>query len=260
MLKFINFLKQEFHRAPLWQKVFLLILISFAIFYFAILPLFGLSKNILKELDETRDQHFRRLQAAIFLIEDSKIIASNFEQTSRFLAENAWQADSIEQYLKTFLTENSRQVYAISFPEEKQQKFDLLKVILLQARLRCSDKQAIKILNQLSSIKYCDILFIEYKDNIMLIDAEILAAIKQMNKAPVISAPDKPAITQPIRPKLNGFFTSRGKTRALINGRLYSIGDKTGIYTIISLNSSKRTVVLQHQTDRIVLKMNRRGR
>jgi len=259
MAKLKDLFKQEFNRAPLWQKIILVVLISFAIFYFGLMPLINVSQKAVRELDETRDRQFKILQAAKYTIEDSQIISRNFDEAVRSVAENAWQAESIQQHLKNILTENSRQVYVISFPEEKQQKLKLLKIIILQARLRCSEKQALQILQKFSSIRYCDLLYIEYKDNILLLDAEILATIKQYTKKQAGPPPRKLNI-KPEQPILNGFFSSRGKTRALINSRLYSIGDKLGSYTIISVDSKNKFVVLQGKTQQLIIRMSRRGR
>jgi hypothetical protein len=257
MGKLLAVLKQEFNNAPIWQKLMLIGLAAFIFYYFAVRPSLSASRKILVELDSHRDNVFRELQSARYLLEDARVISENYKLVRDEIAENIYYLRGFEKFIRTVFVQNSREIYIIDFPEAIQTDFGGITQVKVQVKLRISPEQLVKIIGRLSEIKYTSITYLEYKNNILLLEADFLVNQgyivfrPRLAAKPLLKTAVKSQQPEPIR--INGFLTLDGVNKVLLNSKLFNIGDKYQGYTIISIDTERKQVILQKGRKRLVL-------
>jgi hypothetical protein len=255
-----KYVQQEFRKAPVWQRVLLLVLLGFLLYYVLIIPSFRVTRVFLRELDEQRDVLFRQVQQAQYIIEDEPAITRNYQIAREQAAQKIYQRAGVQQLLTRQIKSLSPRA-VIEFPESKQEDVDGLAWITLQAKAKLSSQELRQLFDSLLLVPTLRVQYVDYKDKQLIIEATVLTntgirvtrGIRAEQSLSKSTAPSQPIF------KLNGFFTKAGESKALIDGRLFAVGDIYQGYTIIEVNPKQRNVILKKGGQTLQLTIPRRA-
>lgn len=258
MRNLFSYFQQEFKRSPLWQKIVLVVLLTVLFYSLAVTPGFRLTRQMIKSLDEERDQAFGRLQTARYIIEDEPAISRNYREAREYAGQKVFSKESCQKLITRIVKETIPRVQEVHFPEN-QQSLDGFRLITVQVKApRITGAQSVKLAMKLEELPGLKISYLDYQNSRLLLEAGALVTDGYVGKTKVLSGLTRSKRIKPDSPvfKLNGFFaTGKSKSGALLDGRLFNVGDIYRGYTIIKIDPKARQIQLQRARQILTLKM-----
>ena len=260
MAAFVQRLLGECKQSPLWQKVFLVILLAVLVNQFLVVGFLKFSHNQLNDLDQERDQLFRQLQEAKFLLEDKEIIKDNYLAALNFFTRQIYTRRVFGAKLAGLLKKYTTKTYLYEYQKDLERNYLGIKEQQLTLKVRIRTSNLIPFVNALLTLKGVELKELDYGDNILSIKLKVFQnhsfSIKKgaiPNKRTRISHKRNRVPKQLI--PLKGFFADGLEKKAFIGNGLYGIGDKYGKYTIIELSPEQKLVRIKYNNQQKTVRL-----
>jgi len=160
-------LKEEFTIAPLWQKVFLLSLLSVLIFGCTLFPLFHFSLQRIRVLDTQRHDAYSQLHSAQVLLQDEKVIIKNYNELKERLSPELSVKNKIQTLVQTSLDRHAVRVYELNWAQQWQKDYRGLAIAEVAIKARVLEKDIQPLLDELLTPAYSRADALQYLDSVL---------------------------------------------------------------------------------------------
>lgn len=245
-----DILTRDFKNAPLWQKILLLILLSFLFYHLFIksgIDLFGKKIN---QLERQRDVLARQLQTMQYLVADKNIIEKNYEKETKLFLQSLATRSVAENALRRTFKKGAANVLRNEFTAQPEKDFGSFCRNTARFQALVLPQNLAQLLSQIDSLPGVDLKSIDYQNKILNIELWIFyrktraPSIETKTNKLNIGKKNTAGLPSEMTKKylLQGFYVNNSIKQVIINDRLFGIGGKCGKYTIIEVDPEKKTI------------------
>lgn len=248
-------LKHDYRFAPLWQKLFLVLLLSLIFFFLVLRPLFLVSLQEIRILENERNRIDSLIQANKILIHDVSAINKNAQLVQENLRHKVLTLPQLKDTLTKTLRRHTVLVFQCDILDAQKLDYGMLAAVPVNIKVNVPTSRVDLLLRDVLSIGFGQIRSVEYAGQVLTMDL-----LYVYTKTPVAVRTvqqrngKRQAVFVPRTPQLQGFISSGTRVGVICNNQVYYSGDRCGEYVIVSIQPTARYVVFDYRGKKITVR------